>query len=288
MADTFADFQQILLTHNDVASLMPDWPERMVEDYLLFKRDLGTSTGAGDETTQDVLWLEHRVLGEARPAPYNEAAGYLTGDLVVYPTADPQTYYFANEDIPVAAGVFDPDKWRPLNLIGVLIEIIRVAVAARDNFVLAGYGSISASTPGAVGDINQIFQVITGFDTSNIAPNRVTYDLPNDGLQFDVEGTWQFTINVTATFDELNSGREIQLIIANATAVTFSQPLTFFVARNVGGVNMSVTIMVTIGATDIGDLYQVQIGSAADLFTTSVITIANYAVTHVSEKVGDL
>lgn len=61
---------------------------------------------------QNILNLEHRAFGQARPAAYQESgASYSQGDYVVNPASDPQRYYVAQVDIADPAGPFNPDNW---------------------------------------------------------------------------------------------------------------------------------------------------------------------------------
>lgn len=61
---------------------------------------------------QNILNLEHRAFGQARPAAYQESgASYSQGDYVVNPSSDPQRYYVAQVDIADPAGPFNPDNW---------------------------------------------------------------------------------------------------------------------------------------------------------------------------------
>jgi hypothetical protein len=49
MVDTVSEFQQVFLTYKDVAEANPNWTDRMVEDYLATKRDIGIATNTADK-----------------------------------------------------------------------------------------------------------------------------------------------------------------------------------------------------------------------------------------------
>ena len=239
---------------------------------------------------QDILNLEHRAFGDVRPDNYDEAAGYLTGDYVVYPSDDPQNYFIATEDIIAPAGPFDSGKWLESSIIANLALILITRIQAIQSFVAAGYGGIGVNAVEVIGTIDSTFQTLEGFDIDLIAsPLDVTYDKANHGIKLDRAGIWEFAIKVALTFDEVNAGRQIQLRSYNATTATPSTiTFNYFVGRNQAGENLILTFAVEVAEGDEGELIQLQVGSAADTFTNSSNIGTIYQVKHISERKEEL
>lgn len=239
---------------------------------------------------QDILNLEYRVFGSNRPEAYDEEIGYTANDYIINPSSDPQSYYRAIDDIAEPAGEFDPLLWKKVSLIDndAYIELTRQQ--AKEAFVAAGYGGIGVDAVKSIGTINSTFQTLEGFDTDLVeTPLDVTYDKANHGLKLDRQGLWELTIKVTLTFDELNAGRQIQFRTYNATTATPGGiSFNYFVGRNQAGVNIPLTIAVDIPPANVGDLIQLQVGSASDTFTNSSNIGTIYQVKHISERKEDL
>jgi len=239
---------------------------------------------------QNILNLEFRVFGGSRPSPYSQTSGYLSGDFIVNPSNDPQSYYRAIDDIPAPAGSFNPTLWKKVSLIDndAYIELTRDQAKAA--FVAAGYGGIGVDAVKAIGTINSTFQTLEGFDTDLIAtPLDVTYDKANHGVELDRQGIWEFTLKITLTFDEVNAGRQIQFRSYNATTATPGGTVfNYFVGRNQAGVNIPLTIAIDLPPANVGDLIQLQVGSASDTFTNSSNIGTIYQVKHISERKEDL
>ena len=294
-------FNQVLSTVEQIRAANPSWSNEQVLDYFRLKSDLLLSSGFIDDQTgelislneqvdkniqdieqnaEDILSLEYRAFGEARPQPYQETGvSYSAKDYVIYPTDDPQNYWQAKEDIPADAGAFDSNKWSKAS-----IKDTREQALA--SFVAAGYGGIGVNAVEAIGTINSTFQTLEGFDIDLIAtPLDVTYDKANHGLKLDRAGIWEFAIKVALTFDEVNAGRQIQLRSYNATTATPSTiTFNYFVGRNQAGENLILTFAVEVAEGDEGELIQLQVGSAADTFTNSSNIGTTYQVKHISER----
>lgn len=159
-----------------------------------------------------------------------------------------------------------------------------------DLFVLAGYGGIGVDAVAAIGTVDSTFKTITGFDIDLInTPKGVTYDKANNGLKLDEVGVWEFTLKVSLTFTELNAGRQIQLRSYNDTTSTpGGATFNFFVGRNQSGANLAVTLAVEVEESSVGDLIQLQVGSASDTFTSTDNIGTVYQVKHISEFQGTI
>lgn len=252
--------------------------------------NISDNTDAINSNSQSILDLEYRVFGDNRPLPYDDLIGYSANDYVVNPNSNPQSYYKAIDAIPSPSGAFNPSLWRKVSLIDNEAYIELTRQQAKDSFVAAGYGGIGVDAVKAIGTIDSTFKTIEGFDIDLIAtPLDVTYDKANHGLKLDRQGLWEFTIKVALTFDEVNAGRQIQLRSYNATTATAgSIEFNYFVGRNQAGVNIPLTIAIDAPPSNVGDLIQLQIGSATDTFTNSSNIGTIYQVKHISERKEDL
>lgn len=273
-------------TLEEVIVVVLDHEERITtneNDIEQNKTDIATNK-------QNILDLEYRVFGNNRPSDYDEESGYSANDYIVNPSSDPQSYYRAIDDIPAPAGTFNSSLWKKVSLIDndAYIELTREQAKAA--FVAAGYGGIGVDAVKAIGTIDSTFQTLEGFDTDLVAtPLDVTYDKANHGLKLNRQGLWEFTLKITLTFDEVNAGRQIQFRSYNATTATPGGiEFNYFVGRNQAGVNIPLTIAIDIPPANVGDLIQLQVGSAADTFTNSSNIGTIYQVKHISERKEDL
>jgi hypothetical protein len=273
-------------TLDEVIVVVLDHEERIIvneSDIAQNKTDIATNK-------QNILDLEYRVFGNNRPNAYDEDAGYSANDYIINPSGDPQSYYRAIDDIPAPAGAFNSSLWKKVSLIDndAYIELTREQ--AKASFVAAGYGGIGVDAVKAIGTIDSTFQTLEGFDTDLIAtPLDVTYDKANHGVNLDRQGIWEFTLKITLTFDEVNAGRQIQFRSYNATTATPGGiEFNYFVGRNQAGVNIPLTIAIDVPPANVGDLIQLQVGSASDTFTNSSNIGTIYQVKHISERKEDL
>lgn len=154
------------------------------------------------------------------------------------------------------------------------------------SFVVAGRGGIGVDAVVPIGSVNTTPQIVDGFDTEIIENTRGITQLPltNNGLIFDVEGVWNISVKVTLTFDEVNAGRTMNLRFYNATTMTpGAVDFVYFIGRNTGGVNLTVTLPVEISVAESGDLQQLQIFTDGDLFTNVTNIGSTFTAIHSSE-----
>lgn len=157
---------------------------------------------------------------------------------------------------------------------------------ALGTFVAAGYGGIAiASNPALTAQIDATFQQLVDFDTDLITiPKAIDQDFNNDGLIFQIPGIWSLNVYSAITFDEVNAGRQLIVRFYNVTTAT-PNPINFdfFVGRNQGGVNISMSTNFEIPDAVVGDIIGLQIGSIADTFTAPVNIGTILEATHISE-----
>ena len=289
MASLVNNFNQVLLTYQEIARANPKWSAPMVEDYLSLKRDLASSANATDAVDDTTTELERRVLGETRPAVYSPLLGYSKGEFVIQPAGVSNQYFYARQTILAPAGVFNPVLWDEVSLIDNFIETIRLAQRSVELFTFAGYGGLTVGTPIAMSDINSTWQTVV-FDTGLLTnPRHIVQDVANDALAFGAEGVWAVDITMALTFVSTVIGRQIQVRLYDLTTATPSSGIgTFFSGRNQDGVNISISVLTDVLPAQIGDLLQLQINSAADTFTGVTNISTFYQASHVSQYVGDL
>lgn len=165
-------------------------------------------------------------------------------------------------------------------------ELADLTQAIADNYVIAGRGGIGVNATVVIGNVNSTPQLIDGFDTEIITDVRGVTQTPlsNNGIIFNVKGVWDVAIKVTLTFLEVNNSREIKLRLYNSDlALPASSEFVYFVGRNTGGVNLAVTIPVEVPDLVVGDLFQLQVLSDADSFTSTNNIGSTFTAVHVSE-----
>lgn len=169
-------------------------------------------------------------------------------------------------------------------------ELTRQMAAVPDLFVLAGYGGIGVNAVANIGTIDSTFKTLTGFDVDLITnPRGVTYDKASNGIKLNEVGIWEFTVKVSLTFTELNAGREIQLRTYDFTDSTPGGIVfNYFVGRNQAGVNLQFTLAVEVEDDAVGNLIQLQVGSASDTFSLSDNIGTIYQAKHISEFKGTI
>lgn len=155
-------------------------------------------------------------------------------------------------------------------------------------FVVAAYGGIKQTGTPAMADIDSTFQTIAFNAITLTNPKGVTQDFANDALIFGFEGIWSVKFQIALEFVDINAGREMQFRIFNATTATAGSLLDFFVGRNQGGLNAIFSIDTEVPLAVVGDLFEVQVGSAADTFTVVSNIGSRFETNHVSEFVGSL
>jgi len=154
-------------------------------------------------------------------------------------------------------------------------------------FVVAAYGGIEQTGAPAMADIDSTFQTIA-FDAAALTnPKGVTQDFANDALIFDFQGIWRVTALLTISWNDANSGRELEVRFFNADTATAGPSTTYFAGRNQDGINIPVSFLAEIPEDVVGDKFELQIGSVTDTFTGVTLEDANYDTNHVSEFVGD-
>lgn len=157
-----------------------------------------------------------------------------------------------------------------------------------DTFTAAAYGGIGLDNDTALANIDTIWQTLP-FDVETVPqPRGVTYSLGSNAMSFDSEGVWRVNAKVSLTFVESQSGRRMTLRLFNVTQGTPSTTVfNFAVGRNTDGINLAFNLVTPID-TQAGDVWVLQVGSAADTFTGVTAIGSVWDANRVSEYKGDI
>lgn len=163
-----------------------------------------------------------------------------------------------------------------------------------DNYVIAGYGSVSRGAPIALANIGSSWQDLTWDGTAIPDPKGVAYNLP-EGYTLEQPGVWNQNIMITLAFNDANAGRKLQLRIRNTTDGDNSDLLDFFVGRNQDGMTLTVGVLVqvtdepgefTFQQMQISKDVKLQIRSEEDTFTGVSFDHGAWGISHASEYKG--
>jgi hypothetical protein len=152
-----------------------------------------------------------------------------------------------------------------------------------ENLVYAGYGGLRELGPTAF-DVPALIYSTVPFSTVAVTtPKEVTQDPATNSLSVAKGGVWLLVVSGTlAGHDSSNQGRTFNLRLWNATESVGGSPIPIGVGRNVEDTNFSVTVLVELLDTDIGDIYQLELGGV-DAITGGELVGLNWMFTHVSE-----
>jgi len=188
-----------------------------------------------------------------------------------------------SDQLPVSQPIVFPDRTMEYPFRDYLGRL-RTAIDAN---VVAGYGGIELSAPAAQPDIGVTWNTLVGFDGGALlAPKFVTQDFASDGLRFEREGTWQASVAVSLEHNASGPVRRLQARLFNMTTATpGARVLQFATASNIGVTQLSApAILQDLPFARVGDLFVIQIASAADAYTSVNCIGADFSATHVSEQ----
>ena len=113
---------------------------------------------------------------------------------------------------------------------------------------------------------------VDGFDANNWDTERgAAFTLATGRFSFSLECDVMIIMSATVGHNEQNSERSYYARLYNHTTAQGGDPRRVPVGRNVTGSVLIATIGASIGATQVGDEYGVQIGGTTDTFTSVVI-----------------
>ncbi len=155
-------------------------------------------------------------------------------------------------------------------------------------FTAAGYGGlVQNSSSFSIGTLTAAWTTFTGWDAVSIAtPKDITQNLAGDSIQFDTQGVWTVSVQLTIEHNEENFGRQIGLRVINTTTATPSRAYVFGTGRNQNITNLTIPgsiIQVLLAAE--GDDFQIQIGGF-DGYTSVDAVGGSFEAVHVSEAQG--
>jgi hypothetical protein len=144
---------------------------------------------------------------------------------------------------------------------------------ANANVAGAGYGGIMSDTPAPIATINSTWQRITAFSSELLpTPRDIVQDVDADGLRFNKAGVWNVYAKITVSFDDLNSGRALQMRLYNFDDSSEGiAPIPYFIGRDQEGVNLVFNRQFNILPAQLGHLLTLEINSTIDTFTNPVV-----------------
>ena len=148
-------------------------------------------------------------------------------------------------------------------------------------YALKGYGGISKTTDTNYGTVGSgAWTTIDNWDSAMIfSPVGVVQDVAASGLRVDTQGIYKITGTVAISFTGTNQGRVFGVRLWNDTKGTAGRTLEYFVGRNQEGVNISQgALLVEIGASEVGNLFQLQIAGVGDSFSNTAVIDALFSL----------
>ncbi|MDJ0792471.1 MAG: hypothetical protein QNJ71_11295 [Acidimicrobiia bacterium] len=153
----------------------------------------------------------------------------------------------------------------------------------------AGYGGIAKTTDTNYGTVGSgAWTTIDNWDSGMVVtPVGVVQDVANSGLRFDAQGVFSVVGTVAVSFTDTNQGRVFGVRLYNQTKATPGREIQYFVGRNQEGVNLSQSgILAEIGASEVNDLFQLQIAGVGDSFANVAVIDAVYSAVKQSGYFG--
>jgi hypothetical protein len=137
--------------------------------------------------------------------------------------------------------------------------------------VAVGYGNMGTYVDQAIANISATWQTITQYGVDPVTGGGVVLDPVAGTFVVSRSGAYTLAIGVSVTHNESGSDREMELRLYNVTdAVPMLAGGSFFTSKNTAGTSLGLSLIFS-GAVA-GKKYAVQIGSAADTYTTCAIT----------------
>lgn len=167
-----------------------------------------------------------------------------------------------------------------------LNEIDGRVTTIEGNAVFAAYGGINQSVPVGLPDLGIGWTTLLANNDILATPRGITQDSAQNGIIFNITGVFSVAVSFTITHTEDQGGREIEIRLYNATKAVGTESTTIGIGRNQSATNFSTTILTEIPSSELGDLWQAQIGNGDAITTVEEVSFAFSAI-HVSEYGGE-
>jgi hypothetical protein len=198
---------------------------------------------------------------------------------------------YSPSNVPISPELSDTQRWlreETEQIRNSTDDIYGWANFAREQFVIAGYGSVGLDAVTPFGDIGATWQTLP-FDITLVDPPKgVVYTLGDQGIVWLSSGVWRINAKISVEFVEAQNGRRIQLRLFNATGGG-GQGLvfTYSVGRNTDGVNLNLSLSVQLSSGAVGDIFVLQVSSDADTFTGVQLIGSTWDTNYISEWQGE-
>lgn len=161
-----------------------------------------------------------------------------------------------------------------------------LAVWVAGRFSVAIYGTMTHSTPQVGPDLGAGWVPVT-YGILDFAPRGLTMDPATGIFTFEHVGIYQLSSEITLSHDEVNAGRQFLSRVYNVTEGTSTEPVPTFTGRNQGGTNFTVSFMLEIDATGIGDQFRAELGGG-DTYSSVVWEFTTLSINMESEWLGPI
>ena len=147
------------------------------------------------------------------------------------------------------------------------------------------YGGVRLDTPTALSNIVASTYQAVPFDAGALnTPRGISQDFANNGIRFTVAGVYRLSVYFVLTHDiSTSAARYFDVRLYNNTDAVVEGITQTGVGRNDEVTTFMVSLLVEIGDTDLGDLYQLEIGNASATISTVTCERARLETNAVSE-----
>lgn len=150
---------------------------------------------------------------------------------------------------------------------------------------LLQYGAIEQNVDAALTDIGLAYQVLPTNNSLLSAPRGIVQDSANDGLRFSHPGVYRMSMTLTIEHNiSASVARYFNIRLYNATDATAEgSGLIVGVGRSDEVSTFSVSWLTEVTESDVGDLFQMEIGNAATSITGVTLKYFRVEANAVSE-----
>ena len=150
---------------------------------------------------------------------------------------------------------------------------------SRGDLTFAAYGNLGLSAATAPAwNLGAGWQTLDVFDQEMSNPRHITQNLTNNSLMVDTAGVFLLVLNGSFEHDSSASGRTTNVRLFNLTDGTPSaNTFGIGIGRNSEVTNIPLIVPFELGAADINDEIQVQLGGG-DVVTVGDFLAVNYAI----------
>ena len=152
-------------------------------------------------------------------------------------------------------------------------------------WVAGAYGGIVQDSPVGLPDLGVPWVTLLADTPMITAPRGIIQDVAQNGLIFNFTGVYSVAVSFTITHIEAQAGREIEIRLYNATKAVGTEGTIIGIGRNQSATNFATTILAEIPQSEVGDLWQAQIGNGDAVLGVEERSF-NFMASQVSEYRG--